>query len=82
MGIIAEHVYGHIDGNGLLLDEQKECGRNTWGRKHQPLIDEMVLKNCSRRHTDLNMAWIDYKKAHKMVPHSWILESEISGNSW
>jgi len=21
------------------------------------------------------MAWIDYKKAYNMVPHSWILES-------
>jgi len=24
---------------------------------------------------NLNMAWIDYKKAYDMVPHSWILES-------
>ena len=23
----------------------------------------------------LGMAWIDYKKAYDMVPHSWILES-------
>ena len=24
--------------------------------------------------TDLSMAWIDYKKAYDMVPHSWILK--------
>ena len=35
----------------------------------------MVLKNCRRRHTNLNMAWIDYKKTYDMVSHSWILES-------
>jgi len=59
----------------LLPDEQKGCRRNTRGTKDQLLIDKMVLKNCRRRHTNLNMAWIDYKKAYDMVPHSWILES-------
>ena len=28
-----------------------------------------------KRHTNLGMAWIDYKKPYNMVPHSWILES-------
>ncbi len=23
---------------------------------------------------NLNMAWIDYRKAYDMVPHSWIVE--------
>jgi len=35
----------------------------------------MVLKNCRRRPKNQNIAWIDYKKACDMVPHSWILES-------
>ena len=26
------------------------------------------------RKKSLSMAWIDYKKAYDMVPHSWILE--------
>jgi len=39
------------------------------------LIDKMVMKNCRRRHTNLNMAWIDYKKAYDMLLPSWILES-------
>jgi len=34
-----------------------------------------AAENCRRRHTNLNMAWIDYKKAYDMVSHSWILES-------
>ena len=35
----------------------------------------MVLNNCKKIHTNLGMAWIDYKKAYDMIPHSWILES-------
>ena len=27
------------------------------------------------RHTNLRIAWIDYKKAYDMIPHSWVLES-------
>ena len=26
------------------------------------------------RHTSLAIAWIDYKKAYDMVPHSWFSE--------
>ena len=35
----------------------------------------MVLNDCQKRHTNLRMAWNDYKKAYDMIPHSWILES-------
>ena len=42
---------------------------------HQFLIDKTVLNDCRKRHTNLGMTWIDYKKACGMVPHSWILES-------
>ena len=34
----------------------------------------MILQNHHRRKTGLAMAWIDYKKAFDMVPHSWILK--------
>jgi len=54
--IIAEHIYGHLDRNGLLPDEQKECRRKTRGTKDQLIIDKMVLKNCRRRCMNLNMA--------------------------
>ena len=33
----------------------------------------MILRDCRKRHANLGMTWIDYKKAY-MVPHSWILE--------
>ena len=34
----------------------------------------MVLRDCKKRHTNLPMAWIDYKKTYEMVLHSWISE--------
>ena len=34
----------------------------------------MILREVKKRKKNLSMAWIDYKKAYDMVPHSWILE--------
>ena len=59
----------------MLPSEQKGCRKETRGTKDQILIDRMVLKNCKRRHTNLAMAYVDYKKAYDMIPHSWILKS-------
>ena len=33
-----------------------------------------MLRDSKRRHTNLPMAWIGYKKAYEMVPHRWISE--------
>ena len=38
------------------------------------MIDKTVLKDCKKRHTDLSMAWIDYRKTYDLVPHSWVNE--------
>ena len=57
-----------------LKDEQKGCRKGSRGTKDQLLVDKAILKNCRRRLTNLSMAWIDYKKAYDMVPHSWILK--------
>ena len=69
--IMREKLYQHREGNGLLADEQKGCRKGT---NDQVPIDKAILKNCRRRLTNLTMAWIDYKKAYDMVPHSWILK--------
>ena len=34
----------------------------------------MVTMNSRRRKTNLSMAWIDYKKAFDMIPHTWLIE--------
>ena len=45
------------------------------GTKDHLIVDKFILRNCKRRHTNLSMAWIDFKKAYDMVPHSWIIGS-------
>ena len=73
-GMIAEEMYGFLEREKLLPEEQKGCRKRSSGTKDQLLIDKTVLRDCKKRKTNLAMAWIDYKKAFDMVPHSWILE--------
>ena len=73
-GAMGEKLYHHLERNGLLTDEQKGCRKESRGSKDQLLVDKAILKNGRRRLTKLSMAWIDYKKAYDMVPHSWILK--------
>ena len=78
--ILADSMYAYLDENSLLPSEQKGCKKRSRGTKDQLLIDQMVLRDCKRRHTNLAMAWVDYRKAYDMVPHSWIVECmEIFG---
>ena len=57
----------------------KDAIRESWN-KDQLLTNKTVLRDCKRRHNNLAMAWIDYKKAFDMVPHSWIsVRLEIFG---
>ena len=34
----------------------------------------MITRQLKMRKRNLSMAWIDYKKAYNMVPHSWIID--------
>ena len=63
-----------MDGENLLLNEQKGCKSKSRGIKYQLLIDKTVLKDSRKRHTNLAMAWIDYKTAYDFGPQSWIKE--------
>ena len=49
----------------MLLRIQRHC-RITY-------IDQNILNESKTRRKNLAMAWIDYKKASDMVPHSWII---------
>ena len=73
--IFADKIYDHLKENDLLPDEQKGCRRNSRGTKDQLLIDKAVLREARVKQRCLAMAWIDYKKAYDMLPHSWILET-------
>ena len=74
-GMLSEKIYCHLESIHLLPQEQKGCRNGSRGTKDQLLIDKMVMKNCCKsRLTNLCLAWIDYKKAYDMVPHSWLLQ--------
>ena len=73
-GRIAEEMYDYLEQEQLLPEEQKGCQRGSRGTKDQLLIDKTVLKDCKKMHSNLSMAWIDYKKVYDFFPHSWINE--------
>ena len=73
-GILADSMYNFLEQNNIFPVEQKGCKRDSRGTKDQLIIDKTVLKDCKRRKTNLGMAWIDYRKAYDMIPHSWIIE--------
>ena len=71
-GIIANSVYKYLQMYNLLPVDQKGCRRNSQEKKDQLVFDKMMLNDCKKRHTNLGMAWIDYKKAYDMIRHSRI----------
>ena len=89
-GIIADSMYEFFwffffAENDVLPVEQKGCRRKSRDTKDQLLIDKIVLANYKRKHKNLVVAWVDYKKAYDVVPHSWIIESlkmaQVAGNT-
>ena len=73
-GILANKIMGHLNMHSILYHEQKGVRPGARGTKDQLAIDRTITKDCKNRHTNLSMAWIDYKKAYDSVPHSWILQ--------
>ena len=73
-GEIAEEIYGFWDINLLLRQEQKGYKRKSRGTNDLLFIDKMILREVKMMKRNLSMAWIDYKKAYDMVPHSWIID--------
>ena len=74
-GIICDFIYTFLEENEMLPVEQKGCRSKSCGTKDQLLIDKTILEDSKHKHRNLAMAWVDYKKAFDMVPHSWTIES-------
>ena len=58
----------------MLPEEQKGCKKGSRGTNDLLYIDRAVITEVKSTNKNLAMAWIDYKKAYDMVPHSWIIE--------
>ena len=72
-GVIADQIYAHFDQEKLLPEEQKGCRKGSRGTNNLLYIDRAVIKEVKSRNKNFAMAWIDYKKAYDMVPHSWVI---------
>ena len=78
--MFVDKTYDHLLMNSILPYEQKGCRKGARGTKDQLLIDKAVLREVKRFRKNVAMAYIDYRKAYDMVPHSWILEiMEVTG---
>ena len=73
-GVIADQIYAHLDQKKLLPEEPKGCRKGSRGTNDLFYIDRAVIKEVKSRNKSLAMAWIDYKKAYDMVPHSWTIK--------
>ena len=58
----------------MLPEEQKRCKKRSRGTNDLLHIGRAVIREVKSRKNNLAMAWVDYKKAYDMVPHSWIKE--------
>ena len=74
IGVIADQIYGQLDQEKLLPEEQKGCRKGSRGTNDLLYIDRAVIKEVNSRNKNLVMAWIDYKKGYDMVPHLRIIE--------
>ena len=68
--VITYQIYAHLDQGKLLPEEQKRCKKGSRETNDLLYIDRIVIKEVKSRNKNLVMAWIDYKKAYDMVPHS------------
>ena len=73
-GVIADQVYGHLYQQKFLPEGQEECRKKSRGTNELFYVDRAVIREVKSRKNNLAMAWIEYKKAYGMVPHSWIKE--------
>ena len=39
------------------------------------MIDKAVISNCKRKKTNLNVAWVDFRKTYDIVPHAWKIKA-------
>ena len=74
--ILANSMYVYLEENSLLPSEQKECKRKSRGEKDQLLIDTMILRDSERRHTNLAMVWLDYRRHTIWCP---FMDSRVHG---
>ena len=69
-GVNADQIYGHLDQQKLLPEEHKGCRKRSRGTNDLLYTDKPVFREIKSKKKNLAMAWIDYKNAYDVVPHS------------
>ena len=64
-GIITDKLYQHLGNENFLLEEKKGWRHASRDTKDQLLIDKAVIRNCKRRNTNLNIAWVNFRKDYE-----------------
>ena len=72
--VITDQIYGHLDQQKLLPEEQKGYRKRSTRTKDLLYIDKAVIREVKSRKKNLAMSWIDYKKTYDIEPHSQIKE--------
>ena len=72
LGVITDHIYGYLDQQKFLPEEQKGYRRRSRRTNDLLYINRAVIREVKCRRKKIAMACIDYKNAYDMVPHSWI----------
>ena len=57
-GVIAYQIYGHIDQQKLLPEEQKRCRKRSRRTNDLLYIDWGVFREVKSRKKNLTMAWV------------------------
>ena len=68
-----EETHFPLTSRGLFPEDQKGCRKWSRGTAELLYVDQHILNESKTRRKNLAMAWIDYKKAHDMVPQCWII---------
>lgn len=71
--ILTERTYCHLEEHNICLIKQKGCRGGSYGCKDQLLM--MILENTHRKHKNLSVVWIDYKKAFNSTLHLLITKA-------
>ena len=72
-GVIAGQILGHYT-TSCYQKNKKNARKDLEELTIYYYIDRAVIREVKSRKKSLAMAWMDYKKAYDMVPHSSIKE--------
>ena len=73
-GTLALLLDEHLNENNIIAPEQAGAKKGMWGCTDQLLINRVVTNEVTKGRRNVNMIWLDYRKAYDSVPHAWIIE--------